>query len=99
VRRTKELRYLRAAHARYANLEIRERNARETIRALTWQVSRAARRLGQVQVTELERTAHFAAARKLGEAHQQLIRLAAEGRRLRASIRIRTLHLQGRGRP
>lgn len=98
MKRTKELLRLRTAHAGYANLEIRERAARELVRALTFQTTRAALRLRAVQVTPSERKAHLAAAVQLGIAHQEAIRLAAEGRRLRAEIRIRTLLLQGRGR-
>ena len=99
MKRSKELLRLRTAHAGYANLEIRERAAGELVRALTWQMTRAALRLRKVQVTPPERRAHLGAAGQLGKAHHDLLRLAAAGRRLRAEIRIRTLHLQGRGRP
>jgi hypothetical protein len=72
---------LRAAHARSAELELRELELRELIRALDWQTTRAMRRMARVEVSEAERAAHLAAARRLGEARREQLDLA--GRQLK----------------
>lgn len=73
---------LRAVHARAAELELRELEVREQIRALDWQVARAARRMRRVEVIAAEREAHLAAAASLGLARREHLDLVARRRQL-----------------
>jgi hypothetical protein len=91
-----ELTALRRAHSLDAQIEIRERIAQETVRALQWQADRAARRIAGVTVGATERSSHAAAALELGRAERLLLNLIARRRLLRLEIRVRTRRLQAR---
>lgn len=92
--RAEEAVRLRSAHALDTRIEIEQLAVQETIRALTRQVERAARRLEAVAVVDDEHATHADAALRLGAAHRRLLELAAARRRAREEIAVRTYRLR-----